>query len=233
VEADMKDRILRNTAVTVAGLLGAVGVVLVGLSSWAPVVVAIVGAAVGTAVTAAQMHVDPPHDVAQPSEHTFAAVRAGAAAAAATTAVLLVAAGIIGLLGVAASGYVIPLMLAAAVPWAWRHRADLRRSLTVRPVEVPPQPAVAVPWTDPGILSVPQLCQAWHRSYWMLHDLPAGPARTEMVGNRERLLDELERRDPAGFDRWMHSGTPASSNPSRHLTDNRTDFGGGQAPPAP
>ena len=38
----MKDRILRNIAITVVCLLGAVGVVLVGLSSWAPAVVATV-----------------------------------------------------------------------------------------------------------------------------------------------------------------------------------------------
>ena len=61
----MKHHILRNIALTVACLLGAAGVVLVGVSSWAPVVLVLVGAVVGTAVTA-QMHVDPPHDEARP-----------------------------------------------------------------------------------------------------------------------------------------------------------------------
>jgi hypothetical protein len=64
---------------------------------------------------------------------------------------------------------------------------------------------------------------AWHRSYWLLHDLPSGPVCSDVITIREQLLDELAQRDPAGFARWLHSGARASSEPSRYLTANRTD----------
>jgi hypothetical protein len=156
--------------------------------------------------------------------------------------VLLVAAGIIGLLG-AVAGLVIPLLLAATGLWVWRNRGVVETCFPA--ADTTPTPPVAgvattttpqfMPMTpiDPCLMSVPQLCLAWHRSYWLLHDLPPGPARSDMVSRRQRLLDELERRDPAGFDRWLHSGASANSNPGCYLTGIGTDPGGDQNIPTP
>jgi len=34
---------------------------------------------------------------------------------------------------------------------------------------------------------------------------------------RQRMLDELERRDRAGFERWLSTGARAASDPSRYI----------------
>ncbi|WP_409331021.1 hypothetical protein [Trujillonella humicola] len=50
--------------------------------------------------------------------------------------------------------------------------------------------------------------------------LAAGPdprAREAIVGRREQVLDELERRDPAGFARWLAAGPLSATDPARYL----------------
>lgn len=49
------------------------------------------------------------------------------------------------------------------------------------------------------LVSTSQLCAAWQRSFWLLRDLPLGPARSEVVDLRGALLDEFERRDPTAM----------------------------------
>jgi hypothetical protein len=72
------------------------------------------------------------------------------------------------------------------------------------------------------MLTVRALCLAWHRTHSSLQSLPAGPGRAELITTRERLLDELEQRDPVGFHRWLHRRVRASSDPSHYLTEHRT-----------
>lgn len=73
----------------------------------------------------------------------------------------------------------------------------------------------------PADLSTPELCLAWRRTYFVLLDGTADVPREGVVALRERLLDEIERRDPAGFTRWLQTGARAGSDPSRYLTDDR------------
>ena len=108
-------------------------------------------------------------------------------------------AGSVALLGTAAAP-VFLLLLAGTGAGLWRHRAAWRAYATTL-TRVPLSPA----GTAAG-LNVRALCLAWQRSHASLHGLPAGPARTELVATRERLLDELERRDPVGFRHWLHRG---------------------------
>lgn len=67
-------------------------------------------------------------------------------------------------------------------------------------------------------LSTAELCQRWQASY------PAMPGRLHpaqhavLAGRRQGLLDELERRDPAGVAAWLAAGARAGSDPRRHLT---------------
>ena len=74
-----------------------------------------------------------------------------------------------------------------------------------------------LPSLNPGAISTLQLCGAWQRSYWLLLDLPPGPACEQVVSIRHHVLDELERRDPTGFGRWLKSGPRAGSHPGQFL----------------
>ncbi len=66
-------------------------------------------------------------------------------------------------------------------------------------------------------LSTPHLCLAWRSSYLRLHRATTCPATAEIVQLRQRLLDELERRDHTGFQRWLSTGARAASDPSRYI----------------
>jgi hypothetical protein len=230
VEADVFFRICRAAVLTAACVLGAVRVVVVAVSSGVLIGLVAVASIVGVLVTT---HVQHP-----------SAARMGATAAAATSAVLLMMIGVVGLLDTTAA-LVVPLLLAGAGAWAWRRRSAWRDyAAAARRGPAPsPQPAITViealqpppvaPAIVPADLSVRGLCLACHRSYWLLHDLPAGPALRDLVGVRERLLDELEQRDPAGFHRWLHAGARASSDPGRYLTENRTGTDHDRSTPRP
>jgi hypothetical protein len=52
-----------------------------------------------------------------------------------------------------------------------------------------------------------------------------------IVRRRQETLDELERRDPIGFARWLAVGAPPASDPAEFVHDDRepgTDVFGGQ-----
>ena len=66
-------------------------------------------------------------------------------------------------------------------------------------------------------LSTQELCLAWRRSYTWLLAVSEGEQREQVSRTRTQLLDELERRDKTGFDRWMSSGARAGSDPSRYV----------------
>jgi hypothetical protein len=69
-------------------------------------------------------------------------------------------------------------------------------------------------------LTLPELCWAWRASFTALDR--ADP-RTEyrrwsaLVAVRRCYLDELARRDPAGFARWLYTGARPASDPSRYV----------------
>lgn len=63
-----------------------------------------------------------------------------------------------------------------------------------------------------------ELSLVWRKSFTAVHQVRHG-AELEQVGReRGRYLDEIERRNPMGFGRWMASGARASSDPSRYLS---------------
>ncbi|WIX98592.1 hypothetical protein QRX60_31575 [Amycolatopsis mongoliensis] len=97
------------------------------------------------------------------------------------------------------------LAVLAAVGWwaAKRVRSPGprgRRSVSIRS---------ALPDAD-----VAELCLVWRRSHEELRRTPDDdPARAQLAVVRQLLLDELERRDPAGFARWLENGALAGSDP--------------------
>lgn len=83
------------------------------------------------------------------------------------------------------------------------------------------------PQTDQGLLEVDlkpidemsthELCLAWRRSYVVLMTCAGTSAdRTPVVELRRCYLDELERRDPSGFARWVTTAR-AASDPGRFI----------------
>lgn len=188
-------------------LLGSVGAVSVPalLPLWT-----VFGGLVGGVVYLAAR--DPATDGPPPPDHRIG--RGAARAGAATTAVCLALTGVGSLLG-PAGGPVIVLLLLALALWAWRARPHLPGRTVADAGALPQQ--LLEPRPDPGELTALDLCRAWQRSYLALIDVPDGPVRDEIATWRRNLLDELERRDPVGFQNWLHTGARAGSDPAGYL----------------
>lgn len=170
--------IVRVGTWTLIGILAVLGLMITGASLIVPAVVAAaVGAAVGWGVSGARSSV-------------WTAVGAGATCGAAVLAI----AGLAAVAGpatfVAAPALVAPLLWTRrkqAGPVLGQVVADERSSLTT--------------------LSNAQLAREWRTSYTALtaaHD----PRSLELIcALRRRQLDEIERRAPGGFHRWIESGS--------------------------
>jgi hypothetical protein len=64
-----------------------------------------------------------------------------------------------------------------------------------------------------------ELCMAWRRSYVELERADSAEARAAIANFRQQVLDELERRNPIGFEDWLASGARAPSDPARYVLD--------------
>lgn len=62
------------------------------------------------------------------------------------------------------------------------------------------------------------LCFAWRVSFVALQQPLSLFSRLQIVGRRQELLDELERRNPRGFRAWLASGARAAADPSKYIT---------------
>jgi hypothetical protein len=213
-----------------AGALGVLG----GLSLRAPGIVAVGLAATLAACTAA--------GIAQESSRNDlrTTIEAAVHAAVWTVVVLLVLSGIAVLAGGGVAALVVGTVLAG-----WLVRAVLRARPT-RPAALAPQAAPAPPVTsspdaaglpslsgppdvpgpslDPaGLLApvwtlpTPVLGQEWLSTTAALAGLLDPAARASLVRRREEMLDELERRDPDGFARWLAVGPAGDSDPADHV----------------
>lgn len=141
--------------------------------------------------------------------------RGGVPAGAGAAVALLAVVGLITVLGTA-SGVVLLVLGLLAGPVIW-----LRwRRPSAQPV-APAGPVLPDAVPSPATASTAQLCTVWQRSYFAMVDLPAGPRRDELALLRRGLLDELERRDPVGFGRWLETGARANSDPGRYLAPGR------------
>ena len=89
----------------------------------------------------------------------------------------------------------------------------LRRAPTLGPV-VSRRGASTLPLTS---LSVEQLCRAWRHSSSTIGRARTVAERTAATTIRAGYLDELERRDPAGFSAWIAKSPPPSGDPSRYV----------------
>ncbi|MDT0275836.1 hypothetical protein [Blastococcus goldschmidtiae] len=153
----------------------------------------------------------------------------GALAAARTGGGLLVVCGAAVLVGTAVTLLVGALLAAAAV---LLHRPDPSRAAPALPDE-PEGPVVLSPLHPAAptfrigsvgsvraalppvrALSARSLGEEWLRTTAVLDASPEPGTREAVAARRQSVLDELERRDPAGFARWLAHGTDRSSNPA-------------------
>jgi hypothetical protein len=106
---------------------------------------------------------------------------------------------------------VVPAILLLVAVWAL-HR--LRRDPeTAETPEVPAEPSR--PKLDN--LSTLELCTALRRSYRMAC-WPGEVNEMTRAQVRGYVLDEIERRDPVGFSRWMATVPSPGSDPTEHLS---------------
>ncbi|SDM48050.1 hypothetical protein SAMN05660642_02541 [Geodermatophilus siccatus] len=141
-----------------------------------------------------------------------AVVDAAWKAGAATVAVLLVLSGT-AVLG----GAVLTLMVAGVAAGTWTVVRLVRSSPRTSPSAVAGAGQPAAPLPPVSSLSTEALGQEWVRTTTALSGPLDARTREAIVVRREQTLDELERRDPDGFARWL-SGLPlAGSDPSGDL----------------
>ncbi|RZU34332.1 hypothetical protein [Blastococcus saxobsidens] len=132
--------------------------------------------------------------------------------AAVTVAVLLVLSGAALLLG---GGFAVLLVGMAGAGWA------VTRWLRRRQVEAG-RPARVQDFGHPVVLGMPvaaglptsELADEWVRTGVALRGSLEPATRQGLVVRRSQLLDELERRDPDGFARWLAAGPLDSADPT-------------------
>jgi hypothetical protein len=86
-------------------------------------------------------------------------------------------------------------LLGAVLIWLYR-----------RPASRPSPPESVVDEAPLRGLSNSQLARAWQRSYVELAAARDALTLSRLCALRRQQLDEIERRDPTGFHRWINSG---------------------------
>jgi hypothetical protein len=206
-------RPVMRSVLLVGVLVAAVFATVGGLALRAPGVVAVGVAGLLAGLTAAAIAHDAPG-------HTLrSTVEAAALAIAGTVGVLLVVSGSAAMLG---GPVTVGLLAAAVLAWLLRsgRRSDAAGARAPRGRAAVPEVValtrVAEP-VDPGpvsALSTAALGREWLRTSAALAGGLGAAARRSIVERREATLDELERRDPDGFARWISTGPAPGSDPS-------------------
>ncbi|MGY1846575.1 MULTISPECIES: hypothetical protein [unclassified Blastococcus] len=135
-------------------------------------------------------------------------------AAAVTVGVLLVVSGTAVLAGGAAALLLIGF---GAAGWAALRWLRDRRDAPARPVTsvgAGPVPTGWTPSTAVAGASTATLGEEWRRTSAELQRPLAPAVRQRLVARRAQVLDELERRDPAGFARWLAAAPLGSADPA-------------------
>jgi hypothetical protein len=61
------------------------------------------------------------------------------------------------------------------------------------------------------------LCVQLRRTFWELRDASDAEQVLRLVTRRQRIIDELTRRDPDAMAVWLRSGARASGSPERYF----------------
>jgi hypothetical protein len=143
------------------------------------------------------------------------AVEAAWRTAAATVAVLLVLSGTATVGGALLTLFVVATGVAIVLgAWALRSR---RPGAPGPAVAAGPPGEADVPVLPVADLSTGELGREWVRTSTALGGRLDPSTRQALAARRQEALDELERRDPAGFARWLAAGPLAGSDPAGYL----------------
>jgi hypothetical protein len=154
-------------------------------------------------------------------------------AAGATVAIIMLVAGVVVLAGGAAAALVSGSTAAAGgAVWLRRVRRTRfagRGGCDRAPAggETSAAPVSLAGWLDRSpapvsLLPIGVLGDEWSRTTAALASRLEPAARQVVVGRRQEVLDELERRDPAGFARWLAAGAAEDSDPVIFVRDDWT-----------
>jgi hypothetical protein len=155
-------------------------------------------------------------------------LEAAASVGATTVGVLLLIAGIAALAGGAVAfltiGAVVVALLIAraargrrAVASSTAARTTPAHPIPVRPVGPQGRAELAGLLPPVAVLTTSELGQEWLRTSAVLAGPLDAAVRASLVARREEALDELERRDRAGFARWLAAGPTLSSDPAGYV----------------
>ncbi|SOC47394.1 hypothetical protein SAMN05660748_0793 [Blastococcus aggregatus] len=207
--------LVRSALVVVLGAAAALAVVG-ALALRIPGLVALMVAAALVGATTAGMVSE------APGARRGAALDAGVRAAGWTAGALLVLAGLSALAG-ALVAVLVGAVVAGAVVGVRLRRSGAQQGRTQRPAPVRPLPVrtdgPTLLMPPVGGLSTRALGDEWLRSTVLLTARLDPVVRRALVGRREMVLDELERRDPDGFARWLADGPAPGSDPAAHVRD--------------
>jgi hypothetical protein len=205
----------------ICGVVGVAG----GLALRGPEIVAVGVAGVLAGCMAAGITRETP--VGSRRRSTF---EAAASAGAVTVGVLLLIAGITALAGGAVTFLtVLGAVVSVLVVRATRGRRPTVPSAAGDRTTTPRHPSAAPPARPQGtadlagllppvaVLTTSELGQEWTRTSAVLAGHLDPATREALVVRRQEALDELERRDPAGFDRWLADGPTLSSDPAGYV----------------
>jgi hypothetical protein len=160
-----------------------------------------------------------------------ASVDAAWKAAVGTVSVVFLVAGVVVLAGGATAAVVSVLaVVTGGAVWrvrAWRARRPGRRSLRPAPVNGDGEQALtAAAWRSRSQLPVSLLPTSVLGGEWLRTTAALGcrlelPVRQGIIRRRHETLDELERRDPVGFARWLATGMATDSDPAAFVRGGR------------
>jgi hypothetical protein len=162
-----------------------------------------------------------------------ASVEAAWKAAAWTVSIIMLVVGLTVLAGGVGAAVVSGLaVVTAAAVWQLKTRRARRAGRgTPGPArlmgagdQTPMLPAVLLghSQTPVSLLSTSALGTEWLRTKAALGSPLEQAARQAVIRHRQETLDELERRDPAGFARWLGAGAAADSDPATFVRGDRT-----------
>jgi hypothetical protein len=168
-----------------------------------------------------------------PDDGRAAAVECAWKSAAATVAVIVLVTGVVVLAGGVVAALVSGLALVVGGALYVRKARLARRSGAQARGAAPltgagnRAPVLAASWVSliqppVSLLGTSDLGSEWLRTTSALAS-PVEPAtREQIIKRRQETLDELERRDPAGFARWLAAGAAGDSDPATFVRQDRT-----------
>jgi hypothetical protein len=219
-------RSLLGLGIVCGGFLAVAG----GVVLWGPGLVAVgVAGGVSAALAAGVVRESPPVGGRKAGE-------TACVAAAWTIGVLLVVSGVAAVAGGVVAALVTGAGVAAGLVLVVLRRQRDRSGGTAAPRAVawPPPAPPAAPRATAGTRALPPVAalptsalgREWLRSTTALTTKLQPAARAAIVRRRQETLDELERRDPDGFARWLAGGPAPGSDPAPFV---RGDVRGDQA----